>query len=287
MLGGRSVHPVGVCVGGFYRAPDPQAAAALARELRICLDDMCDITLFLAEHLQFPMLERDYEFVSLCPEDEYPMNLGRIRSNKGLNVDQEEFGRAIEERQVAHSTSMHALVKDRGPYLVGPLARLNLNAGKLLPRAAELLPKVCKAVGRTLPWRNNYFSLLARGLETVHALELAADLLGSYVPPVRVRVPIVPRAGIGGHGTEAPRGLCWHEYRSDADGTIVSARIIPPTTQNYATIEADLRALAPQVAELPDEDAALRCEHLIRNYDPCISCSVHFLRFSRTWARRS
>ena len=186
LLGGRSVHPVGVCVGGFYRAPDPEAAAALARELRICLDEMCDITLFLAEHLQFPMLERDYEFVSLCPEDEYPMNLGRIRSNKGLNVDQEEFGRAIEERQVAHSTSMHAVVKDRGPYLVGPLARLNLNAGKLLPRAAELLPKVCKAVGRTLPWRNNYFSLLARGLETVHALELAADLLGSYVPPVRV-----------------------------------------------------------------------------------------------------
>ncbi len=91
---------------------------------------------------------------------------------------------------------------------------------------------------------------------------------------------------IGGHGTEAPRGICWHEYRTDADGTIVSARIIPPTSQNYATIEADLRALAPQIVELPDEDAALRCEHLIRNYDPCISCSVHFLRFSRTMARR-
>ena len=112
-------------------------------------------------------------------------------------------------------------------------------------------------MGKPLPWRNNYFSLLARGLETVHALELAADLLASYVPPVRSRVPIVPRAGIGGHGTEAPRGICWHEYRTEADGTIVSARIIPPTSQNYAMIEADLRALAPQVAELPDEDAGL------------------------------
>ena len=165
-------------------------------------------------------------------------------------MDQEEFGRAIEERQVAHSSSLHAVVRDRGPYLVGPLARLNLNAEKLLPRAAELLPKVCQAVGKTLPWRNNYFSLLARSLETVHALELAADLLSSYVPPVRSRVPIVPRAGIGCHGTEAPRGICWHEYRTDADGTIVSARIIPPTSQNYATIEADLRALAPQIADL-------------------------------------
>jgi sulfhydrogenase subunit alpha len=283
LLGGRSVHPVGVCVGGFYRAPAAAAAAGLARELRASLDDMCEITLFLAERLQFPSLERDYEFVALCPENEYPMNLGRIKSNKGLNVDQEEFGRAIEERQVAHSSSLHAVVKDRGPYLVGPLARLNLNAEKLRRRAAELLPKVCKAVGTTLPWRNNYFSLLARSLETVHALELAADLLDSYVPPVRPRVPIVPRSGIGGHGTEAPRGICWHEYRSDVDGTIVSARIIPPTSQNYASIEADLRALAPQVAQLSDEDAALRCEHLIRNYDPCISCSVHFLRLARTW----
>jgi coenzyme F420-reducing hydrogenase alpha subunit len=168
--------------------------------------------------------------------------------------------------------------------MVGPLARLNLNADKLLPRAAKLLPKVCKKVGKTLPWRNNFFSLLARSLETVHALERGADLLGSYVPPVRSRVPIIPRAGIGGHGTEAPRGICWHEYRTDGDGTIVSARIVPPTSQNYATIEADLRTLASQIAELPDEDATLRCEHLIRNYDPCISCSVHFLRFSRVWA---
>ncbi len=103
LLGGRAVHPVGVCVGGFYRAPDPVAAARLARELRACLDEMCELTLFLAEHVKFPTLERDYEFVALCPEDEYPMNLGRIRSNKGLNVDQEEFGRAIEERQVEHS----------------------------------------------------------------------------------------------------------------------------------------------------------------------------------------
>jgi coenzyme F420-reducing hydrogenase alpha subunit len=262
------------------------AAARVARELRACLEEMCELTQFLAEHITFPALERDYEFVALCPEDEYPMNFGPIRSNKGLQVDQGEFGRAIEERQVAHSTSLHAVVRDRGPYLVGPLARLNLNAEKLRPRAAELLPPVCRALGRTLPWRNNYFSLLARSLETVHALELAADLLGSYVPPPRSRVPIVPRAGIGSHGTEAPRGLCWHSYRTDADGSIVSARIIPPTSQNYATIEADLRALAPLIAELPDEDATLRCEHVIRNYDPCISCSVHFLKLSRVLAER-
>ena len=283
LLGGRSVHPVGVCVGGFYKAPDPAQATELVPELRSCLDDMCDLVLFFAEKIEFPDLERDYEFVALCPDDEYPMNLGRIKSNKGLDVEQEEFGSVIEERQVEHSTALHAVIKERGPYMVGPLARLNLNADKLHLRAAELLPKVCGAIGKALPWRNNYFSLLARGLETVHALARAADLLGGYNTLARSRVPITPQAAVGSHGTEAPRGLCWHEYRTEADGAIARARIIPPTSQNQTTIEEDLRQLAPRIVDLPDEDAALRCEHLIRNYDPCISCSVHFLKFTRTW----
>jgi coenzyme F420-reducing hydrogenase alpha subunit len=239
------------------------------------------LTLWLAENVTFPELERDYEFVALCPEDEYPMNLGRIKSNKGLDVDQEEFLDAIEERQVPHSTALHAVLKGRGPYFLGPLARLNLNAAKLHPRAAELVPKVVHAVGRQLPWTNSYLSLLARALEVVHALSLAADLLERYRVPARSRIPITPRAGTGGHGTEAPRGLCWHRYRTLADGTIADARIIPPTSQNQAMIEDDLRLLATQLLDLPDDQAAHRCEHLVRNYDPCISCSTHVLKVVR------
>jgi len=96
------------------------------------------------------------------------------------------------------------------------------------------------------------------------------------------RVSITPRAGEGAHGSEAPRGICWHQYRTDDRGTITDARIVPPTSQNQMTIEQDLLEFARQITDLPDEDAALRCEHLIRNYDPCISCSVHFLDFRRT-----
>jgi coenzyme F420-reducing hydrogenase alpha subunit len=282
MLGGRSVHPVGACVGGFHSAPTAEQAAELVPELKACRDEMCDLTLWLARTVKFPELESDYEFVALCPRDEYPMNLGPIVSSKGLRVSQEEFGEAIEERQVAHSTALHSHLRGRGSYHVGPLARLNLNADKLHPRAAELLPKLCKAVGADLPWNNNYLSLLARGVETVHALAVAANVLEHYSPPVRCRIPVTPRAGVGGHGTEAPRGLCWHQYRTSADGTITSARIVPPTSQNQATIESDLRLLAPQLAGLSDEDATLRCEHLVRNFDPCISCSTHFLRLDRT-----
>jgi coenzyme F420-reducing hydrogenase alpha subunit len=165
--------------------------------------------------------------------------------------------------------------------MVGPLARLNLCSDRLHPHAQELLPRVCDALKQKLPWRNNFLSLPARALETVHALALSEDVLRAYVPPARCRIPITPRAGSGGHGTEAPRGICWHHYRTNADGSIASARIIPPTSQNQTVIEEDLRHFAPQVASLPDEQAALRCEHLIRNYDPCISCSVHFLKLDR------
>jgi coenzyme F420-reducing hydrogenase alpha subunit len=283
LLGGRAVHPVGVRVGGFYRAPDAAAAAALVPELKSAIQEMSELTLFLAEKIAYPTLERDYEFVALCPAGEYPMNLGRIKSSKGLDVDQEEFGNVIEERHVAHSTALHAAIKVRGPYIVGPLARLNLNWEKLHPKARELVPQVCRRLKQELPWQNNYLSLPARALETVHALALAHDILAKYTPPVRPFVPLTPRAGIGGHGTEAPRGLCWHQYRTEADGTIAFARIVPPTSQNQATIEADLAALAPALSNLPDEAAALRCEHLIRNYDPCISCSVHFLKLSREY----
>ncbi|MEN6495980.1 MAG: Ni/Fe hydrogenase subunit alpha [Thermoguttaceae bacterium] len=281
MQGGRSVHPVGTCVGGFYSPPDPRRAAELLPEVEACADEMGALTLWLAENVTFPELERDYEFVALCPDDEYPMNLGRIKSNKGLDVDQEEFLDAIEERQVPHSTALHAVLKGRGPYFLGPLARLNLNAEKLHPRAAALVPKVVHAVGRQLPWTNSYLSLLARALEVVHALSLAADLLERYRVPVCSRIPITPRAGSGGHGTEAPRGLCWHHYRTESDGTIADVRIIPPTSQNQAMIEDDLRLLATQLLDLPDDQAAHRCEHLVRNYDPCISCSTHVLKVIR------
>lgn len=282
LVGGRAVHPVGMCVGGFHRVPEKSACQELACEIEPAIDQMEELTLLLADKVEFPDLERDYEFVSLCPADGYPMNLGRIRSSKGLDVDQEEYLSVVEERHVAHSTALHAVVKGRGHYVVGPLARLNLNAEKLHSLAGALLGRVCDRVGKKLPWRNNFLSLLARGVETVHALALARDILEGYTPPARSRVPCTPRAGIGAHGTEAPRGICWHQYRTEADGTIATARIMAPTGQNLGAIEEDLAVLAPQLNEMPDEEAALRCEHVIRNYDPCISCSAHFLRFTRS-----
>ncbi|GMV96528.1 MAG: Ni/Fe hydrogenase subunit alpha [Phycisphaerae bacterium] len=280
VVGGRAVHPINVCVGGFYSLPDPQRMAALVPEVKRGLDEMCELTLFLAAKVDYPDFECDYEFVALQPDHEYPMNLGPIASSKGFKVPQEEFLNMIEELHVAHANALHAVVRGRGAYHVGPLARLALNAERLHPRAAELLPKVCDAVKRQLPWRNSFLSLPARALETVHALALSLDILQGYVPPARSRVPIVPRASTGAAATEAPRGVLWHRYETDSAGLITAARIIPPTAQNQARIEQDLRELAQKFISAGEEELRHRCEHLIRNYDPCISCATHFLRLT-------
>ncbi|MBI3944881.1 MAG: Ni/Fe hydrogenase subunit alpha [Armatimonadetes bacterium] len=277
-LAGREVHPINACVGGFYRAPTPQELMALVPEIEFCLEEMCDLTLFLAATLEYPKLDQDYEFVALSPDDEYPINLGPIASSKGFRVQQQDYLNAVEEQHVPHSTALHSMIKGRGPYHIGPLARLNLNADKLHQRAADLVASVSDAVGHGLPWRNSFLSLPARALETVHALALSLEIIKAYRPPARAAVPIRPRAGVGAAATEAPRGINWHRYETDSRGLITAARIMSPTAQNQAQIEADLRKLAPQIVSLDDEKLTLACEHLIRNYDPCISCSTHFLR---------
>lgn len=278
ILGGRSVHPVNVCVGGFCSLPDPQRWSEFLPELKTSLEDMCELTMFLAENVEYPDFDGDYEFVALHSADDYPMNDGTIVTSRGTRIQQEDFLELIEEKHVPHSTSLQAVIKGRGPYLVGPLARLNLNAGQLHRRAAELLPKVCRAVGHDLPWRNNFLSLPARAVETVHAFACAVDILDNYRHPHRSRVPVEPRVGVGGAATEAPRGLLWHRYQTDANGLIKSAHIIPPTAQNQKQIEQDLRRRAQQLVDLDDEELCMRCESVIRNYDPCISCSTHFLK---------
>ena len=282
-IGGRSVHPVGACVGGFYKTLPKERVEDLLGRLRPALETMCELTEQLVETVEFPRLERDYECMALRQAGTYAMNRGHIVTDRGLSVEPEEFLDVIEEKQVPHSNAFHAVIKGRGAYLVGPLARLNLNHAFLHPRALELLPKVIKKVDRPLPWRDNHLSLMARALEVVHALARAIDILEAHDPKDPVRVAAEPKAGTGAHATEAPRGVLWHQYSLDDRGAVTDARIIPPTSQNQLTIEQDLRLAAEAAMELDDQQASLACERVIRNYDPCISCSVHFLRFSRSW----
>ncbi len=272
LLGARSVHPVGARIGGFHHAPKPEQVSMLLEKLREALPEAEELVRWTAA-LDLPRDEQDFTCVALRHPREYPMNEGRLISNGGLDIPIDEFETRFAEHQEPHSTALHCLL-DSKPYLVGPLARLNLN----LDRLPEPVRALADNLGIRFPSRNMHHSIVARAIEIVIALREAIRLLGSYREPRESFVAVKPRAGTGIGCTEAPRGILWHRYDMDAAGKVVAARIVPPTSQNQARIEDDLRR-SLQGFGLDRGEAALRHlgERVIRNYDPCISCATHFL----------
>ncbi|HZR92585.1 MAG TPA: Ni/Fe hydrogenase subunit alpha [Gaiellaceae bacterium] len=273
VVGGREVHPVNVRVGGFYRTPTRAELAALVPKLEWALEASLE-TVRLVAGLDFPELERDYEFVSLRAPGEYPIDRGRIVSSSGLDIPVSAWEEHFVEHQVARSNALHATLADGRPYLVGPLARYALNGAELSPAARQVVAEV----GLEPVVRNPFRSIVVRAVEIVDACEEALQLIAAYEEPDAPHVEVAPRAGVGHGATEAPRGILYHRYQIADDGTILEARIVPPTSQNQKTIEDDLFAFVRAHRRLPDDELRHRCEQAIRNYDPCISCATHFLR---------
>lgn len=274
-FGGRSVHPVGVRVGGFHKAPARAEAERLLQQVNERLADAEALVRWSAQ-LDLPTAVHPFVSVATRHADEYPMNEGRIVSSAGHDLAMQQFQDHFREQQAPHSTALHCLL-DGEPYLVGPLARLNLNHDRL-PEAVQGLLRAC---GIRFPNHNMFHSLGARAVEIYYALYEAQRILESYSVPDTPYVDVRPKAGVGYGCTEAPRGMLWHRYELDGTGDIVSAMIVPPTSQNQARIEADLHQSLLDFG-LEQDDAALRlhAETVVRNYDPCISCSTHFLDLS-------
>jgi len=274
ILGGRAIHPINPTVGGFFGAPKKRTLRALLPDLEWALQASID-TLRLVSSFDFPDLDADYEMVCLKHPEEYPLNEGRIVSSGGLDIPMEQYEDHFAERHVKQSTALHSVrLPGETPYLVGPLARVNLCFDQLSPTAR----RAAESCGVEWPCRNNFKSIVARAIELIHACDEAVAIVKDYNhEPTPSRVAFEPQPGQGCHATEAPRGLLYHRYRIGDDGLIAEAKIVPPTAQNQMQIEADLRAYLPSVLDCNDAEATRRCEHLIRNYDPCISCATHFL----------
>jgi sulfhydrogenase subunit alpha len=272
VIGGREVHPINVRVGGFYRAPSRRELRALVDTLERARETAL-ATVRWTSTLEFPDVEIDPEHVALADPDGYPIDRGRIVSDRGLDIEPAEFDEHIVEEHVEHSTALHARVRERGSYLTGPLARYSLAYGGLRPLARE----AAREAGLGATCRNPFQSIVVRAVELVQAADEALALIDAYEPPDAPAVEVEPRRAVGHGATEAPRGMLYHRYEIDDDGTILDARIVPPTSQNQRVIEEDLRAVVQRSLDLSDEALTLRCEQAIRNHDPCISCSTHFL----------
>jgi sulfhydrogenase subunit alpha len=273
LLGGREIHPVSACVGGFYRVP----SVAELRKIRGALAEARELaaeTAHFVNGFEFPDFEQNYEFVALTHPDEYAINDGRVVSSGGMDIAVDQYLDNFVERQVSHSHALHSAIRGRGSYLVGPLARFNLNFERLPASVREL----ARELGVMPPCRNPFRGIVVRALETVFACEESLRLVDEYEPPPAACAEVRPRAGVGQACTEAPRGMLFHRYELDDSGTIRSARIIPPTAQSLKRMEEDLYFLVGQMASLPTPELTHRCEQAIRNYDPCISCATHFLQ---------
>jgi sulfhydrogenase subunit alpha len=275
VVGGREVHPINVRVGGWYRTPRERELHALVPKLERARELALEAVRFTSG-LTFPDYSQDYELVCLSQPGEYPIERGRIISSRGLDIAVGEYDDHFAEEHVPWSNALHSRLVERDSYLCGPLARFALNADRLSPLAREAAAEAGLDPGERNPFR----SIVVRSVELVYAADEALRLIAAYEEPDAPAVEVAPGAGVGFGCTEAPRGILYHRYEIDAQGSVLDAKIVPPTSQNQRTIEEDLRGVVERSLALPEEELTLLCEQTIRNYDPCISCATHFLKLS-------
>jgi len=272
LFGARSVHPVGVKIGGFSKAPKQKKVDELLQRVVDAKQDSVDLIKWL-DTLDLPEDNQDFVSVALHHENEYAFNEGRLISDDGLDIAIDEFENHFKEMHVDHSTALHCLL-DGKPYLVGPLARLNLNKDQL----PDEVKKVMQEIKTQFPSKNMFHSIIARAIEIYFCLIEAEQSLSNYEFTEQPCIEFKPKAGTGFGCTEAPRGFLWHRYDMDNKGCVKKAIIVPPTSQNQPRIEEDLKnSLINFGLDKPKDDLQLHAEKVIRNYDPCISCATHFL----------
>jgi len=275
VVAGRHTHPVGMIVGGFTFFHSEEKLIALRGRIVQGLEDIKE-TVNLYKTVSIPQFERETEYVSLTHPDRYPFYDGEIHSSEGHTISASDYGTAIREYVVPHSTAKHARW-NRSEYMVGALARVNNNFKLLSPTAQQ----AAGDLGLEVPCHNAFMITAAQVVESVHCLEDSVDLidkiLNNRLMAGNEAVDVVPRNGVGVGVVEAPRGILYHEYAYDAGGMCTSANHIIPTAQNLANLEADMRAYIPQIVQGTEEEVTHQLEMLVRAYDPCISCSTHMV----------
>ncbi|MBR9970239.1 Ni/Fe hydrogenase subunit alpha [Magnetospirillum sulfuroxidans] len=272
-IGGRAIHPVGLRVGGFYKLPSKKQLRALEENLKWAVETSV-ATVKLVGGFDFPDISQDYNFMALRHPDEYAIHEGRLVTSSGLDIAVPQFLDHIEEEHVPWSNALHGKPKDGRAHHVGPLARYSLNHDKL----GKTAQAAAKAAGLGKTVNNPFQSIVVRAVELVQVCEDALKLVQAYEETDKAYSDAPVRAGEGHGCTEAPRGICYHRYRIDADGVVQDARIVPPTAQNQKVIELDLMKVVQANLHKSDDEIKWRAEQAIRNYDPCISCATHFLK---------
>ena len=275
MIGGRALHPVTPTLGGFHSVPDEKKIAALLKNLegvkRLSLR-----TARLFSGLEVPELEARSRHVCMKNKKEYTLYDGMITSNDGIAFRPRDYKKNIIEGVMEYSNSKHAKLRGMS-YMTGALPRLNANYTKLSDDAKALLKKSRLKLPSNNPFHNN----MAQAIEMVHFADEAKNILEKYRNGMQQEKHAVSlREGEGVGCCEAPRGLLFHHYGIGSGGRIKYANVITPTSQNAARMEDDISVFLPTLHGKPANKVKLLLEMLIRAYDPCFSCSAHFLELN-------
>jgi len=276
IIGGRAVHPIRTVVGGFTKLPTEQEIYQIIGMLKSIYPDL-QKSLEVLKTLKMPDFERETEYISLIDKNDYALYDGKIKSSDGWIIECKDYLEKIKEKIVEHSTGKHCWAS-RDSYLVGALARINNNYDKLSDNAKLY----AEELGLKIPCYNTFMNNFAQFIEIIHCVDdsirLLEDLLEKGLDQDASMVEVKPKEGRGVGIVEAPRGLLIHDYTYDDKGKIQKANLIIPTNMNYANIEKDMEAYLPSIIDKSEDEIRLNMEMLIRAYDPCISCSTHFLR---------
>lgn len=278
LIGGRHTHPIALTVGGFTHFPDLSGLELIYAQLQSIRSDV-EETIALFRSVDFPEFERETEYIALTLPDEYAFIGGSIASTDGGLWTMDEYQQVTNEYLVAHSTAKFAR-HQRESYMVGALARFNLNYKHLHPLAKS----AATALNLAPICTNPYLISLAQLVEVVHCYATSLGLLELLLNQgVSSEAPAVPNrlSGEGVGAVEAPRGTLYHHYKIWSSA-LTDANCVIPTAQNLGNIEADMRRLVPQLQHLSKDEITRSLEMLVRAYDPCISCSTHMLEVKFT-----
>jgi len=276
LLAGRKTHPISCMVGGFAKLPKLGELKAIEARLEQALNDL-DATVGLFKTLSIPDFARETEYIALKDPKEYAFISGQIASTDAGIAPLDKYLEVTNEFCVPHSTAKYTKNK-RDSYMVGALARFNNNHDQLLSRAKT----AAKELGLSAPCHNPFMITVAQLVECVHAVEESISLIGQLLTRglKEENNGVKVRAGRGIGAVEAPRGILFHDYTYDKNGTLTSANCIIPTNQNHNNIQKDMEALVPTILSRPEDEIRHTLEMLVRAYDPCISCSAHLLSLS-------
>jgi sulfhydrogenase subunit alpha len=275
----RKTHPLSCVVGGFVKFPDPKELKALKKRLEAAQTDVDTIVALFKSLLPgIPDFNRETEYIALKNPNQYAWISGDIMSSDAGLTPINGYLNVTNEFCLPQSTAKWTRNK-RDSYMVGSLARFNLNHDQLLPSSQ----KVARELGLKAPCYNPFANSLAQIAETAHVIEdsiiLIDTLLSKGIKPEEPKVKVKAGRGIG--AVEAPRGILFHDYTFDESGNCTKANCIIPTNQNHNNIQKDMEAMVPTLLDQPDDKIRLMLQMLVRAYDPCVSCSTHLLKLNK------